>query len=137
MTDERLAEIEKYVADEMDPVYPDVTLAVMATELVAEVRRLRAWEQAVTNALVVAEIYEARHDADPRQAVHELCVWEGKIAVDPAVSSDARDLQAAERRLCVGAAESAYPSGHGRACGCGECTGVTGAVDAINNLPGA
>jgi hypothetical protein len=53
---------------------------------------MNIWKEAVIDALVVAGIYQAKHDENPRLAIHDLIVWEQSIALDPLVSKEARDL---------------------------------------------
>ena len=50
------------------------------------------WKDAVINELVVAHIYRAEHDSDPRKAIRDAITWNCQVALDPAVSSDARAL---------------------------------------------
>ncbi|MHB8413894.1 MAG: hypothetical protein ACYDB1_00670 [Acidiferrobacteraceae bacterium] len=57
-----------------------------------------AWKAAVIDALIVACIYRAEHDADPRLAINELIAWEQEMALDPAISKEARDLIERGRR---------------------------------------
>lgn len=62
------------------------------TESTAPLDR-NAWQDAVIDALVVNCIYTKEHDADPRKALGDLILREQKIALDPAVSAEARALQ--------------------------------------------
>ena len=50
------------------------------------------WQEAVINELVVAHIYQAAHDTDPRKAIQDLITWHVQVALDPLVSSDAQAL---------------------------------------------
>lgn len=50
------------------------------------------WQEAITEALVVNCIYTKEHDDNPQKAIHDLLSWEIKVALDPAVSADARAL---------------------------------------------
>jgi aldehyde:ferredoxin oxidoreductase len=50
------------------------------------------WKEAVLNELIVAHIYQAKHDTDPRRAVQDAISWNTDIALDPQVSSDAQKL---------------------------------------------
>jgi hypothetical protein len=50
------------------------------------------WKEAVIDQLVVAHIYQAKHDTDPRRAVQDVISWNTDIALDPQVSSDAQKL---------------------------------------------
>jgi len=54
---------------------------------------LVAWRDAIIDALVIAHIYRAEHDDDPRKALHDLLAWEVSVALDPLVSADARALR--------------------------------------------
>lgn len=59
------------------------------------------WKEAVINELVVAHIYQAKHDTHPRQAIQDVISWNTDVALDPLVSSDAQkliDRGAAEER---------------------------------------
>ena len=59
------------------------------------------WKQSVISELVVAHIYQAKHDTDPRRAIQDAISWNVEIALDPQVSSDAQkliDRGAAEER---------------------------------------
>lgn len=53
---------------------------------------LQAFKDAVIDALVCACIYETAHETDPRKALNDLLVWDGNVALDPTVSTDAREL---------------------------------------------
>ncbi len=50
------------------------------------------WKEAVINELIVAHIYQAKHDTDPRRAIQDAISWNTDIALDPQVSSDAQKL---------------------------------------------
>ena len=62
------------------------------------------WKEAVINELVVAHIYQAKHDNNPRQALQDAISWNTDIALDPRVSKDAKKLidqaVAAEQTRC-------------------------------------
>lgn len=72
---------------------------LMATSLVAvvplynELVVLERWRVAVTEALIVDCIYRKEHVSDPELAVRDLCEWEQKMALDPAISVEARQLR--------------------------------------------
>lgn len=51
-----------------------------------------SWKEAVINELVVAHIYQAKHDTDPRQAIQDAISWHTSVALDPLVSTDAQKL---------------------------------------------
>lgn len=55
-------------------------------------RREGAWKDAVIDALVVGHIYRAEHESNPLKALSDLLAWETSIALDPAVSPDAKAL---------------------------------------------
>jgi hypothetical protein len=63
-----------------------------AEQMKHEVGALQAWKDAVIDALVVDCIYTNEHETDPRQAIADLCAWEVKIALDPAVSEPVAKL---------------------------------------------
>ena len=50
------------------------------------------WKEAVISELVVAHIYQSKHDTDPRRAIQDAISWNVEIALDPQVSSDAQKL---------------------------------------------
>jgi uncharacterized protein (DUF1778 family) len=62
------------------------------------------WKEAVIDQLVVAHIYQAKHDTHPRQAIQDVISWNTDVALDPQVSRDAQKLidQGAEqeRKRC-------------------------------------
>jgi hypothetical protein len=59
------------------------------------------WREAVLNELIVAHIYTKEHDTNPRKAIQDAIIWNCQVALDPAVSSDARKLVAQERERCA------------------------------------
>lgn len=67
-------------------------------ELLAEVASLSAWREAVIDALVVAGIYRAEYETNPRKALNDLLAWEGNVALDPKVSAESRARLAEARR---------------------------------------
>ena len=71
-----------------------------AADAIAHIERLSAqlaeangWREAVIDALVVAHIYRAEHDGDPRKALMDLLAWETQVALDPRVSVEAAKLR--------------------------------------------
>ena len=52
----------------------------------------QAWQDAVIDDLVICGIYCKEHDSDPRRAISDLVHWHVSVALDPAVSSEARAL---------------------------------------------
>ena len=50
------------------------------------------WKQAVINELVTAHILTIEHETNPRKAIQDAITWNCQVALDPAVSSDARAL---------------------------------------------
>lgn len=65
-----------------------------------------SFRDAVIDALVVAHIYRAEHDTDPRKAINDLLVYEAQIAVDPLVSAEAQALIAQGRAQSAEAVEA-------------------------------
>lgn len=59
----------------------------------AERDAVRGFKDAVIDALVVGCILTAEHETNPRKAIADLLAWEVKIALDPAVSSEAATLR--------------------------------------------
>ena len=66
-------------------------------ELERDLAAAQEWREAVLNELIVAHIYTKEHDTNPRKAIQDAINWNCQIALDPAVSSDARKLIAAAR----------------------------------------
>ncbi len=50
------------------------------------------WRKAVQNELVVLHILNNENEENPRKALEDIIAWNQKIALDPAVSQEARDL---------------------------------------------
>ena len=50
------------------------------------------WKDAVIDELITAHVYQKEHDTDPRKAIQDAITWNCQVALDPAVSSDARAL---------------------------------------------
>ena len=50
------------------------------------------WKEAVINELIVAHVYQKEHETNPRKAIQDAITWNCQVALDPAVSSDARAL---------------------------------------------
>jgi phosphoenolpyruvate-protein kinase (PTS system EI component) len=74
--------------------HPECLIQRMADEL----ERLRAWRDTVDDMLTVC--HEIAGD-DPRKSINRLINWHVSVALDPAVSSDAAQLVAAERARCA------------------------------------
>lgn len=68
------------------------TAADTVDRLQAEVADLKRWKQAVDDALVVSWCLSPENENDPVKALSDLAAWTQKIALDPAVSEDARAL---------------------------------------------
>lgn len=51
-----------------------------------------SFRQAVIDELVICHIYSRVHDHDPRKAVQDIINWNVGVALDPAVSAEARRL---------------------------------------------
>ncbi|ATS92373.1 hypothetical protein DLP05_125 [Stenotrophomonas phage vB_SmaS_DLP_5] len=57
-----------------------------------ELATAHAYMKAVDDELVVRHILDDKNGADPKQALHDICSWDVQVALDPAVSADARRL---------------------------------------------
>ena len=75
--------------------------ADFARQLERELAAAQEWREAVLNELIVAHIYTKEHDTNPRKAIQDAITWNCQVALDPAVSSDARKLVAQERERCA------------------------------------
>lgn len=58
----------------------------------------RSWRDAVDDMLTVCHMVASD---DPRESINRLINWHVAVALDPAVSSDAAKLVAAERERCA------------------------------------
>lgn len=71
--------------------------------LAEEARAMKAprnpWREVLHEALIVNCIYHEKHESDPLQALHDLIAFEIQIALDPAVSAEARALQESGKPL--------------------------------------
>jgi hypothetical protein len=74
-----------------EPIY---TQAAIDAAVAAE----RAWRNTVDDMLTVCH---AVASDDPRESINRLINWHVAVALDPAVSSDAAALVAAERERCA------------------------------------
>lgn len=90
MTDEELIEIVGRAIEAADSIDRNVLAraAIAAINLPA----LTAWRNAVIDELTSLHIYNVEHDADPRKAVRDIVKWNQRLALDPAVSAEARAL---------------------------------------------
>lgn len=52
-----------------------------------------SWQDAVIDELVSCGIYSESHDTNPSKAVQDLIAWNNQVALDPAVSEEAKALQ--------------------------------------------
>jgi hypothetical protein len=50
------------------------------------------WKHIIIEKLVMCGILRKEHEMNPRLAVDDLLAWEVSVALDPAVSDDARRL---------------------------------------------
>lgn len=75
----------------------------------ADLAAAHEWREAVLNELIVAHIYTKEHDTNPRKAIQDAITWNCQIALDPAVSSDARKLVAQERERAAKVCEEFEP----------------------------
>lgn len=69
------------------------------------------YRSAVIEALVVSHIYQRVHEEDAERALADLIAWETKIALDPAVSSDAVALVESGKQFIVNAMLKLMASG--------------------------
>lgn len=73
------------------------------------------WRKAIQDELVVLHILNAENEENPRKALQDIIHWNQKIALDPAVSKEARDLQASGQTILVkfrGRASGSYEKTH-------------------------
>jgi len=75
-----------------------VLLAAQVRRQHAEIERLKAWRDTVDDMLTVCHMVASD---DPRESINRLINWHCSVALDPAVSSDAAALVAAERNRCA------------------------------------
>jgi hypothetical protein len=79
-----------------------------------ENKKPNAWREAVIRQLVVHGILAQKHESDPYAARSTLLDWVSDIALDHAVSREARDLiakaKAEEREACAGIAQDEMDS---------------------------
>lgn len=71
-----------------------------------ELAAAQEWKDRVIDELIVAHIYTKEHDANPCKAIQDAITWNCQVALDPAVSSDARALIANELRAVAAAQEA-------------------------------
>lgn len=89
----RLAQVEQELAQANERHGHWAEMAERAhKETTARAEKAEQFREAVIDALVVSCIYVEEHDTNPRKAINDLICWEQKIALDPAVSSNARAL---------------------------------------------
>lgn len=62
-------------------------------------RKYKAWHDAVIDELIITHLLSLENEADPKKALNDLMVWHQQIALDPAVSKDARKLLAEGERI--------------------------------------
>ena len=74
------------------------TAHALRKDKAAAVAAERAWRDAVDEMLTVAHMVASD---DPRESINRLISWHVAVALDPAVSSDAAALVAAERERCA------------------------------------
>jgi hypothetical protein len=81
--------VEEYPADALAPIIAEVEAAALESE------ERNPWKRAVVELAVVNGTY--RSAATPKDMLNEAISFDVKIALDPAVSQAARDLEAAAR----------------------------------------
>ena len=57
-----------------------------------QVAELQKWKDTVIDELICVWVYQKIHETDPKKAVSDLISWHIEVALDSAVSSDARKL---------------------------------------------
>ena len=98
MTDKHDEKAREIIIKHTAIVHPEgttVNFADLAEAIAADrrqVERENVWRRAVIDALVASWIYRKEHDDDPHKALHDLACNEQRIALDPAISKDARNL---------------------------------------------
>ena len=80
-----------------------------STELRAALTDLKAWKDAVHEALVINWAFTAEHEDNPRKAVADLIAQEVRMALDPLISSDAQALIDRGRAEAPKAEACTYP----------------------------
>lgn len=58
-----------------------------------EVVELRKWKEVVINAAIVSWCYKREHETNPQLALHDVVCIEVDYALDPRISTDARELE--------------------------------------------
>ena len=84
----------------------DARAALAAINLPA----LTAWREAVIDELMSCHIYRREHEENPRKAIHEIIGWNIRLALDPAVSAEARALYRRGWNEAIEAAATVTPS---------------------------
>lgn len=56
------------------------------------IAELTTFKDAVIDELVIAHLYTAEHETNAKKALHDAIMWNVHVALDPAVSADARNL---------------------------------------------
>lgn len=59
------------------------------------------WKNEIIEELVCAHIYQSIHEIDPKKALTDVINWNVEVALDPAVSADAKKLVDATVETCV------------------------------------
>lgn len=54
---------------------------------------MNEWKEAIMDALLASQIYSPEHENNPRKALQDAIEWNVKIALDPAVSSEAATFE--------------------------------------------
>lgn len=78
------------VTDEDFRAMTDTVLAVL--QAAPQTDRYRSFYVEVIQEAISCGVYRAAHETDPRVALDEIIDWHGKVALDPAVSAEARAL---------------------------------------------
>lgn len=86
---------DAFIENSFRAVHETETWEDFSRRLERELSAAHAWKEAVIDELIVDHIYTKEHETNPRKAIQDAITWNCQVALDPAVSSDARALIAA------------------------------------------
>lgn len=90
---ETYEEIEKLLREaDYEHAFLNDTIDMRGLGLVRRSGAYVDFRSAVIDELVCAGIYQGAHDTDPKKAIADLIAWHMEVALDPAVSTEARRL---------------------------------------------
>lgn len=93
MTDE-LKHIIQLIDDMRDNRVIEAAIRAHAQKAIDDEKQ-NPWKAAIIDELIVDCIYSKEHESGPRKALAEAIEWNVKVALDPTVSKEARDMQQA------------------------------------------